>query len=562
MLINGWAINAVVLDGVGGGGIGVGDAIRYISAEELDRITNSAAFAVFFRVKIPDANGTVWDYSKRNNVDWCHSCEYEGNIDAPISTATVKLWREKDRKSLAPLRSDSSFNADGPSIDSGRRILVDVATADLGTQQSDIEEADWHTVFDGFIDSVNWAKNPIVLECRDAGAQLSDTWYNTPDVVVPVSGSDEIQQVLQTLIDLLQLDNTITLRVPDLPSPPVIVGAFRYDIESGIEPLLRLAQINGWDVRFRWSDSDQAFRLTYKDPGRDKVDPDYTITSSQYIDVNDLKIDRTPIRNDITIWFSNADLGGDRTFIRVSSLTSIRRYGRRSMVLQEASDSPIQDTDTATFMAQLALFDIAEPYADQVVEMFYFWPLELHQLIRFAANLTHSDTPLDLAVVAYKHILQDKQSRTLITGRGKPAGSYWQWLTRKPVGPGGTPPTNPDGSPGTPPGFSGFASLADFAADTIAFSWVWGSDPSATFEVFIQVAIGSTFNTGFVSQGSTGTTPAYTFDISGLSNIEPFRDPPADPQTSVNVSIYVVATVAGETAAASKTYTSSYGDGP
>ncbi len=566
MLLNHTVLNSIVLNGddsdsgdTGGGGGGFGGVFqrRYITSEQLDFLLNSPGFSVFGRVRIPDAAGIVREYSTRNGINWIESIEYSGNTDAPIGTATVKLWREVGDFSLAPLRSNSSYNADGPSIDAGRRILIDTACVPLGTTADAVLEEDWHTVFDGFIDDVEWAENPITIDARDAGAPLYDTWFPQSDVIIPTPPDDTIQAVLQTLLDLGQLDTAVTLYVPVLPSPAVLLGTFRYDIENVMDAVQRVAQLNGFDLRYRWSDPDQAFRLTYKDPGRDKTTPDFDINSSNYIKVSDLKIDRTNIRNDITIWYSNSDDSGNRDFVRIASPTSVLRYGRRSMVLQEASDSPIQKTDAATLMAQFILFDIAEPYADHAVEMFYFWPVELHNLIRFQANLVHSDTPLDLAVVAYKHTIDSKGARSVLTTRGKPGGHYWQWLTRRPVSPG----DNPDGPPGTPPGFSGVTAVEDFASDHVVLTWVWGSGGSPTFEVFTQIALSdNSFTTGFVSQGLQ--TSPFDFDLSGVVDIEPFREPPDAPQLGVNFSFFIRAIIGGEVVGSSKTYTQSYGDGP
>ncbi len=566
MLLNHSVLNTVVLNGddadsgdTGGGGGGFGGVFqrRFITSEALDFILNSPGFSVFGRVRIPDSDGIVREYSTRNGINWIKSIEYSGNTDAPIGIATVKLWREVGDFSLAPLRSGSSYNNPGPSIDAGRRILIDTACVPLGTAADAVLDEDWHTVFDGFIDDVEWADNPITIEARDAGAPLYDTWFPQSDVITLTPPNDTIQDGLQTLLDLGQLDTAVLLYVPVLPTPAVLLDPWRYDIENVQDALQRLAQINGWDLRYRWSDPDQVFRLTYKDPGREKTTPDFTIFSKNYIKVTDIKIDRTNIRNDITIWYSNSDDAGNRTPYRIADPTSVARYGRRSMVLQEASDSPIQKTDAAALMAAFILFDIAEPFADHSIEMFYFWPVELHNLIRFEANLVHADDPLDLSVVAYKHTIDDRGARTVLTTRGKPSGHYWQWLTRRPVSPG----DNPDGSPGTPPLFSGVTAVEDFASDHVALSWVWGSGGSPTFEVFTQIALSDgSFTTGFVSQGLQ--TSPFDFDLSGVVDIEPFREPPDTPQLGVNFSFYIRANITGGSPIASKTYTQSYGDGP
>jgi hypothetical protein len=101
MLINAYAINAIVINGgeesllPHSGEPGSG---RYVSDDELARLLEGN-YGVWPRVKIADAAGVIQDYSVRGSRDWGMAISYEGNIDAPIATATVKLWREHSRRS-------------------------------------------------------------------------------------------------------------------------------------------------------------------------------------------------------------------------------------------------------------------------------------------------------------------------------------------------------------------------------------------------------------------------------------------------------------------------------
>lgn len=552
MLLNSSALNAALLNdtgvsstsGGGGGGAGGFGATftRFVRTDELARITEGITYDVFAQIKIADAAGVMQNYRSRNGINWIHSLEYAGNIDAPIGTATVRLWRSVGGRSLAPLKTDSSYNSDGPSIDSGRRISIDTASMVPGFLPAD---SDWRPVFEGYIDSVDWSQNPIVIECRDLGAPLADTWFPVPNTL-PDSGLT-IQETINLLLDLLHLDTWVTIYTPIAPDPAVLIGAFRYDIEAGIDVLQRLVQVIGWDLRYRWSDFDQSWRLTFKDPGRTRFSSDYTLTAAMYIDVKQLKVDRTFIRNDVAIWYGP---DGSRALVTDYSPTSVNRYGRRSMVLQEASDSPIQTEADALLMAQLIVYDLAEPFADKIVEMPYFWPAELHNVITFPANLVHADTSLDLAVVAYKHVLDQQQTRTTLTLRGKPAGSYWQWLGRRPITPGGSTPVNPDGDP---PGANGFATLQqtpNYAADLIQFDWGFIGDAAATFEIFAQRGAGG----GFASAGTTGVG-VYTFSFDPGSDIEPFI---TGTEIPVEISFYVTAIVDSAVVATSRTSVERY----
>ncbi len=539
MLLNAWTLNAVVLNG------GVEDfpvhsgapGGRYVSDAEIDFLLTAPAITHHARVLIAGPDGVMRDYSTRDNINWIHSLEWEGNIDAPVGTATVKLLREAGNGwSLAPLRTDSSYNlipyvaADlsagvGPSVDAGRRIVIYTASVPMGDDPSD---TDWRLVFEGFIDKFDWDANPVVLYCRDKGAAIVDTWFPAPNTIV---ADDNIQTTLTQLLDLLHLDVYTPLYVPVVPDPEVLIGSFNYDVESGMDVLQRIAQIIGWTLGFRYADVFGEFRLTFKDPGRTKTDPDFTITPSSYIKVNSQGLDRTPVRNDIWVSYRpDNDPMTPRALVNAANAESIRRYGRRSMVIQEDDASPINSSDSAQYMADLIAFDLSEVDVDKTVDMPYFWPVELNDLIRFTPNRVHEDADLDIAVVGYKHTLDENQSRTQLMTRGKPAGSYWRWLLRKPT----KPVTDPDGSPPGSALFSNLRQEPDYGSDVIVMSFDWSgatfSGPGG-FQIFIQYGVTSDFNVGI----GLGTSPtSYNFTVPG--DLEPFDDPLAGPADTKQIS--------------------------
>lgn len=537
---------------------------RYVSDDDIDLVTTSS-YAVFARVWVEDANGIMRDYATRGGRNWIHSLHYEQTIDAPIGTATVKLLRESKKLSLAPFKTDSLYNntpfllADlsagtGPALDAGRRVVIETASVPLGTRPEDLVAADWHMVFEGSVDSVDSSQPQIVLECRDKGAQLADVWFPVPNIVSSDAGN--IQGALAQLLDLGHLDEAVTLYVPVAPDPEILVGQFRYDIEPVMDALQRVAGVNGWDLRYRFIDAFQNFQLTFQDPGRTKTVPDFVFGARSYIDVKTLKIDRIPIRNDFSLSYRpDNDTGVDRVTVYDYSPESVRRYGRRSMNIQEADDSPINNADSAALMLSLIKFDLSAPEAEQQVEMLYCWFVELQNLIRFIANHVHSDTDLDLGVVGISHTLSDQQTRTTLTCRGRPGGSYWNWLGRRPVVPGGGVPIDPD-APSDATGIPALAQEPDYALDQIEVLWSWTGDPTATFDVYLQQGKG-----GFSLAGST-SAGTFNLVVPLAVDIEPFHLPPDPPQIPIDIAVYVQALVSGSVVATSRTNTASYGFGP
>src|SRR5690606_14419731 len=87
----------------------------------------------------------------------------------------------------------------------------------------------------------------------------------------------------------------------------------------------------------------------------------------------------------------------------------------------------IDTAEEAQALADAALADLAQPKAEQEIELHYWWPVELHDLYRFLPNGVHYDEAQDLAVVNWRHELAADRARTFIRTRGRPAGAYRRW---------------------------------------------------------------------------------------------------------------------------------------
>lgn len=517
MLINGFGINEVVINGGDESALphsGAAGSGRYISDTELALLL-SGNYGIWPRVKIADATGVIQDYSIRGGRDWGMALEYGGDIDAPISTATVKLWREDlvTGHSLAPFRSDSSWNADGPAIDTGRFIQIDVACPPLGQVPT---EADYHVVFQGYIDGVDAADTPITIEARDIGAQIQDAYLIEDGTSIGATDPDLIQTRLQEVLDAADLPTAVDLYVPVLPDPAVYVPPRVIKTQTVMEAVQDLAATNAWDLRARWSDELQNFALTYKDPGRLRTDVDFTLPPSAYFTVKQMKTDRTDVRNDIVVIYTDI-LTSTRESARVWDATSIARYGRRMLVIQEDESSPINSEALALAMGNDILIDFASPKATAAVEMPYFWPLELHDRLRFTPNGIHMDADLDLGAVTYRHTLDEKQSRTYVQCRGNAAGKYWQWLSR--------------GAPGPVPSSVALAALfanlrqtPNYATDEVDLSFDW-LGASLTGGQHFSIAI-SVNDQAYAPWIDLGSSTSYLYSFPG--NIEPVSDP-SDP---------------------------------
>jgi hypothetical protein len=438
---------------------------------------NATAYRVSARVWVKDALGVFKDLSTLAGADWLMDVSWDDNLDQAVSQATVVLWRGSSTQSLAPLKKQSVLNQDAqgvfrPLLDMGREIKVEVATSAAGASPL---STDWQLVFHGDVDEVDWGKGEarVSLVARDLGGRLLDAFieeertYRPEDLAGAGATAVPVQTVMQRILDDNLGAGAVTLLVPP-PGPGWNVGAYKQEKDSVLEALRKLAQQFGWDVRYRWDAASSSFRLKLFGPNRARVvdathAADWTFTPSRYLDVTQLRLSRAGIRNYVRVKYvdkSGGALAGQVSTVDVWDSDSMAKYGRRFFELQEDTETSAIDTNAeATALAQAVLSDLADPKAEQEVEMHLFWPVELGDYYTFTANGEHYDEDQVGAVVAFKHHVSREQQRSTLTTRGRAAGAYRDWLRREVRVAGETTPAvvrykvepldSPDGVSGT-----------------------------------------------------------------------------------------------------------------
>lgn len=414
--------------------------MRTATASEL-AVLAATTRAETLRVKVANGSGTMIDLTS-----WVVAYSIDGDKDQPVGGATVSFARaDGPTKSFSPLRTDSTLNrlddgvTYGPQLDINRAITIELATTAPGAA---ILGSDYKLLFKGTIDIVDFASTPVKAVCRDLGAQIVDrkieataSYGSGPGIAV--------ETVMQSELDAIFGAGVIPLYTPSSPSYQ-ISPAFQQQVMPEMDAQVALAQLPGFDVRYRWDDGTAAFRFTLTNPPRTKTTPDYTFGPSGYFDVTALSLDITDIRNVIIVNYPDSADFGNRHTITVSDSASITKYGRRTLIITEADTSPINTSAEATTMGNAALSDLKEPKADQEILMPLFWPGDLDDLYRFSPNGVHYNTNQDLAVVQITHSGQktDKgfKHQTNVKVRGSPIGQYNTWLGRGgTIGPGGGP---------------------------------------------------------------------------------------------------------------------------
>lgn len=226
------------------------------------------------------------------------------------------------------------------------------------------------------------------------------------------------------------LGTTISVYVP--ASPGWNINVFKVPRENVWNELTKLAQQIGWELRWKWSTADSAFRLTLYDPNRTKTTPDFAFALSDVREYSTVDLDISNIRNVVRVVYSDSadrDAKGvaKRKSVTVTDATSITRFGRRYMEVGESSSSAIDSAAEATTMANAILSDLASPLAEVECDLRFFPWVEVTDLLRLPADGRRFTSSQDLAVTSYTHSWEEGRKSTRVRVRGKPSSGYYRW---------------------------------------------------------------------------------------------------------------------------------------
>lgn len=400
--------------------------MRAVTAGETT-LLGSAGKRLAYKVEIQDEVNAWQDFTALGGRDWVLGISGNESIDDPIPTLNVELRRDHAGVSLSPFRGDSSLNAGGAAVDVGRGIRVSVAYATYGTAPA---AGDYRMVFVGTIDSLDFSQPTISVQARNAaGAKLVDNWVRDETTYGTPAGRN-LDLVIQDIITAWAPGITLTVPV----APAYLVTEYSQQPESVWDAIRTLAGLIGWDIRIMWNTTASEFRPALIEPARTKTIPDYTFGPAFIHTVDQLAIDRTFVRNSIRVTY--LDAAGAEQSTSATDAPSVTRFGEQWAEIIRGEGSPIDTLAEANALRDAALADLAWPIADQVVQVPYFWPLELGDLYRFSANGIHYDTAQDLASTAHRWRIAPKSARSFISVRGKPAGFYLNWLREGELGTG------------------------------------------------------------------------------------------------------------------------------
>jgi hypothetical protein len=383
--------------------------------------------------------------------DWVIDCEISDTIDSATQTATVRLVRNSYDEAISPLMKISPENlvdvvppvserpspahpgpdtlTFSPVVDLYRSITVYAAR--VPSDMDEPEASDWQLIFDGRIDSINWASDAMELRCRDITSDLIDFFIRTQGGEFGSAGGTPIETVMNDIL----LVHAPLLFVYAPVSPGFLINTYQQRAEPIADALKTMADLIGWSLRYRWDEDNLAFILTLYDPDRDSETFDAVIGAGDYSAVSRMGQDLTGVRNVITISFED-DNGAKQSIFRQAfqvppyTSDSVSRYGSRWISIAEKATIHINNEVEAEAMAFAILSDLMEPFATKSVSMFGAWEIGIGDRLRFEPNNIHYSEALEGAVVGVRHLFQGNRCESTITLRGRPASGHFRHLEK------------------------------------------------------------------------------------------------------------------------------------
>lgn len=388
---------------------------------------------VHVRVEVQNVDLTWKNLTDLLGVDFFESASWDEQIDSPVSGGQIVLKREAEGVSLAPLLSTSDANVDdlgdyAPLLDGNRGLRIYTAVTAVG---ADPVSGDWKLVMDAKIDRVNWGDPGLVITFRDIGARTMDAFIREPVIYgeaasgLPDEGVD-VENIIQSILDDNDVPGSPVLFVPAATSTKF--RAYRQEQMAVFEAIRNLALQIGFDLRHKFTTGDN-FPLVLYEPDRDSETPVITLGSDEYLNLPEVSLGDDDIRNLIRVTYQDRDSGEIETVER-NNEASQDLYDERFMEVSEAASSNIDTDAEAQALADAIAKDLGTPLATQAIETFYFWPVQLNDIIGLEANDVHYDEPQRIAASSIRHELSNGTGKTTIAGRGKPLGAFEEWLKR------------------------------------------------------------------------------------------------------------------------------------
>ena len=428
----------------------------------------------------PGTTSLYYDATQLDGLDFVSELNTSNSPDNACVQGSVKFLREQENLSLAYLKNDTKLNLVEPTsygsverfLDVYRQIRIFAATVPLGL---DASGDDYWYMLDGRIDLIDWGTEEVTVNFRDKGGLLVDTFieddvgYGTTPSGPPV--------IVDAVIDGIVTDNASPAKTGSYENP----GAVIYDPPPGAawavnfkvqkrEPVLvairTIAGEFGHDVKFRWYEPSESFRLQLYQPERDSVTLSSIFSPSEIKSISKAELASQRVRNVVRVSYDSAETDGEQNtnvssitlpsgitlagrsvngdaglnpttgeatertpaFVELENVSSINKYGRRFMEVQEESVSNINLGTEATRMASSMIQDLSDPEFDHSITVPLVPFLDIHDIIGFQPNAYLYSADQYLAVSQITHNFTEEATTTMSV-RGQPNLGVRRWMT-------------------------------------------------------------------------------------------------------------------------------------
>lgn len=378
----------------------------------------------FTKVRIQNVDGTWKELTNLDGDGRVSSVEWTRSADHPVAQGVVLVHKDD----LAPLDETSSLNVDdlgayAALLDGARRLDIQTATVSKGSTPS---AGDYHTVFDAVTRNVAWPGDFVRIDIRDRLEQYLQNLWIVDETTYGTTGGRALEDVLQDILND-HTDGRVTLWVPTATGQTVTPSPWK-NIRV-LEAMWRYAGWIGWTLRSAWNESAGEYQLLLSEPNRTATTTDWDFDLEDIAEYENVELDIAAIRNDVRVLY--VDSNGDLQEVQETNSTSIDRYERQILVMEEGPDSPIDTNAEATALAQAALADRKDPDLTQRTRGTYFFPVEIGDYLGFAPDERWYSSGQNLGVFAITHRIGGKDTpraaETSLDVRGKPAGMYSRW---------------------------------------------------------------------------------------------------------------------------------------
>jgi hypothetical protein len=395
-----------------------------------ERATTQAARLTYHgKLEVQNGSGTWKDYSALLGGHYTIGATWGEEQDTPVGQASFRIARKRGAHSLAPFMSTSALNVDdlgaySPALDIGRLVRYSVATLAAGVEPV---SGDYREAFTGRINKVQWESDPIVISCSDLGAWLMDTQIEVDARRYGTTAGVALETVLQQIVT----DNPDGSGIPVTVYTPTSPGFNVTDLTVGRPKVLEAVRATAldstaWDVRYRY-DASHVSRLTLFNPDRTRSSVDTTITTNEYRAIRGLSLSLANVRNAGKLPYTDAS-GAPQSVTASDPASIVNRYRRRYFELP--SSPSIRTSAEATTLLEAVINDLAGAPAEQEVDCWFLWFVQLYDRYVFAANGTHYDQAQTMSVVGYQHTIENGKGSTVLTCTGRVVGAYADWLRR------------------------------------------------------------------------------------------------------------------------------------